>query len=144
MNFKMVTSCPQNVDTIVRYTKYDAAPTFSDPAIQAAFDAALGGDDFGLEPGTVKTFRMKLEDRFVNLILVGFNCKLYEKALPIFREATLKVGVKLNELKSKVVFVDNFTSMFFIEKAEIARQFASTLPLCDYAFDKYIKGGKYE
>ncbi|MBE5971900.1 MAG: leucyl aminopeptidase [Lachnoclostridium sp.] len=138
MNFKMVTSCPQNVDTIVRYTKYDAAPTFSDPAIQAAFDAALGGDDFGLEPGTVKTFRMKLEDRFVNLILVGFNCKLYEKALPIFRKATLKVGVKLNELKSKVVFVDNFTSMFFIEKAEIARQFASTLPLCDYAFDKYM------
>ena len=58
MNFKMVTSCPQNVDTIVRYTKYDAAPTFSDPAIQAAFDAALGGDDFGLEPGTVKTFRI--------------------------------------------------------------------------------------
>ena len=80
MNFKMVTSCPQNVDTIVRYTKYDAVPTFSDPAIQEAFDAALGGDDFGLEPGTVKSFRMKLGDRFVNLILVGFNCKLYEKA----------------------------------------------------------------
>lgn len=138
MNFKMVTSCPQNVDTIVRYTKFDAAPTFSDPAIQAAFDAALGGDDFGLEPGTVKSFRMKLDDKFVNLILVGFNCELYEKALPVFRKATLKVGTKLNELKSKVVFVDNFTNLFFMEKDEIARQFASTLPLCDYAFDKYM------
>ena len=64
--------------------------------------------------------------------------ELYEKALPIFRKATLKVGTKLNELKSKVVFVDNFTNMFFMEKDEIARQFASTLPLCDYAFDKYM------
>lgn len=138
MNFKMVTSYPQNVDTIVRYTKYDAVPTFSDPEIQAAFDAALGGDDLGLEPGTVKTYRMKLGDRFVNLILVGFNCRLYEKALPIFRKATLKVGMKLNELKSKVVFVDSFSGLFFIDKQEIARQFASTLPLCDYAFDKYM------
>ena len=138
MNFKMVTSCPQNVDTIIRYTKYDAVPTFSDPEIQAAFDAALGGDDLGLEPGTVKTYRMKLGDHFVNLILVGFNCRLYEKALPIFRKATLKVGMKLNELKSKVVFVDSFSGLFFIDKQEIARQFASTLPLCDYAFDKYM------
>lgn len=138
MNFKMVTSCPQNVDTIVRYMKYDAAPTFSCPVLQEAFDRALGGDDFGLEVGDVKTFRIRLEDRFVNLILVGFDCSLLEKALPIFRKATLKVGTKLNELKSRIVFVDNFTNLHFMEKAEIARQFASTLPLCDYAFDKYL------
>lgn len=138
MTIKLVTSCPQNFDTIVRFMKYDSVPTFSDPAIQEAFDAALGGDDFGLEPGTVKTFRMKLNGKFVNLILIGFDCKLYEKALPIFRKATLKLGTVLNELKAQVVFVDNFTNLFFMEKDEIARQFASTLPLCDYAFDKYM------
>lgn len=138
MTFQMVTTCPQNVDTIVRYFRYDSAPTFSSPELQAAFDAALGGDDFGLKPGDVKTFRIKLSDKFVNLILIGFNCALYEKALPIFRKATLKLGTILNELKSEVVFVDNFTNMYFMEKAEIARQFASTLPLCDYAFDKYM------
>jgi len=138
MNFKMVNSCPQNVDTIVRFTKYDAAPAFSCPELQNAFDTALGGDDLGLEPGTVKSFRIRLNDRFVNLIIVGFNCRLYEKALPIFTKATLKVGTLLNEFKSKVVFVDNFSGMFFIDKQEIARQFASTLPLCDYAFDKYL------
>ncbi|MBQ7796406.1 MAG: leucyl aminopeptidase [Lachnospiraceae bacterium] len=138
MTFQMVTTCPQNVDTIVRYFRYDSAPTFSSPELQAAFDAALGGDDFGLKPGDVKTFRIKLSDKFVNLILIGFNCALYEKALPIFRKATLRLGTILNELKSEVVFVDNFTNMYFMEKAEIARQFASTLPLCDYAFDKYM------
>ena len=77
MIFKMVTSCPPNVDTIVRYMKYDSAPTFSSQELQDAFDAALGGDDFGLEPGTVKTFRIKLNDRFVNLILVGFKAQLH-------------------------------------------------------------------
>ena len=138
MTFQMVTTCPQNVDTIVRYFRYDSAPTFSSPELQAAFDAALGGDDFGLKPGDVKTFRIKLSDKFVNLILIGFNCALSENALPIFRKATLRLGTILNELKSEVVFVDNFTNMYFMEKAEIARQFASTLPLCDYAFDKYM------
>lgn len=138
MNFKMVNSCPQNVDTIVRYIKYDAAPTFSCPELQNAFDTALGGDELGLEPGTVKSYRIRLNDKFVNLILVGFNCKLYEEALPIFTKATLKVGTLLNDLKAKVVFVDNFSGMYFIDKQEIARQFASTLPLCDYAFDKYL------
>ncbi len=138
MTFKMVTSCPQNVDTIVRYMKYDSVPTFSSPAIQEAYDSALGGDDLSLKAGDVKTFRLRLGDKFVNLILVGFDCTLLEKALPIFRKATLMVGVKLNELRAKVVFVDSFTSMSFLEKEEIARQFTSTLPLCDYAFDKYM------
>ena len=138
MIFNMTNSCPQNVDTIVRYMKYDAAPTFSCPELQNAFDSALGGDDFGLKAGDVKTFRIKLADKFVNLILVGFDCSLMEKALPVFRKATLKVGTKLNELKSKVVFIDNFTNLHFMEKDEIARQLTSTLPLCDYAFDKYM------
>ena len=139
MNFKMVTSCPQNVDTVVRYMKYDTAPTFSCPALQEAYETALGGDDPDFKAGDVKSYRIRLEDHFINLILVGFDCSLKEKALPIFRKATLKVGVLLNELKSKVVFVDNFTNLHFMEKDEIARQFASTLPLCDYAFDKYME-----
>lgn len=139
MNFKMVTSCPQNVDTVVRYVKYDAAPTFSCPALQEAYENALGGDDPELKAGDVKSYRIRLKDHFINLILVGFDCSLREKALPIFRKATLKIGVLLNEMKSRVVFVDNFTNMYFMEKAEIARQFASTLPLCDYAFDKYME-----
>lgn len=138
MTFKMVSSCPSNVDTIVRYMRYDAAPTFSSPDLQAAFDAALGGDEFNMKPGDVKTFRIKFADKFVNLILIGFDCTLKEKALPIFRKATLKLGTILNELKAEVVFVDNFTKLFFMEKAEIAYLFASTLPLCDYAFDKYL------
>lgn len=138
MIFKMVNSCPSNVDTIVRFIKYDAAPTFSSQEIQKSFDMALGGDDFGLKPGNVKSFRMKMSDRFVNLILIGFDCSLKEDALPIFRKAVLKVGTLLNELKAAVVFVDCFTRLCFMDKEEIARQFAGTLPLCDYSFDKYM------
>lgn len=138
MTFKMVTSFPQNADTVIRYMKYDSTPTFSSPKLEAAYAQALGGDDPDLNTGDVKSYRIRLEDRFINLILVGFDCSLGEKAVPVFRKATLKVGVLLNELKSRVVFVDNFTNLHFVEKDEIARQFASTLPLCDYAFDKYM------
>lgn len=139
MTFKMVSSCPENVDTIVRYMRYDAAPTFSCPLIQEAFDCALGGDDFCMKVGDVRSFRMKLSDRFVNLILIGFDCSLNEKAIPVFRKATLKVGTLLNELKSKNVFVDYFTNLHFMEKKEdMAHLLASTLPLSDYAFDKYL------
>lgn len=139
MTFKMVSSCPENVDTIVRYMRYDAAPTFSCPLIQEAFDRALGGDDFCMKAGDVKSFRMKLSDRFVNLILIGFDCTLKEKAIPIFRKATLKMGTLLNELKAQKIFVDYFTNLHFMEKKEdMAHLLASTLPLSDYAFDKYL------
>lgn len=140
MTFKMVSSCPANVDTIVRFMRYDDnAPTFSCPELQAAFDHALGGDDFGLKVGDVKSFRIKLSDRFVNMILIGFDCSLKEKAIPIFRKATLKLGTILNELKSQSIFVDNFTNLHFMEeKRDMACLLASTLPLSDYAFDKYL------
>lgn len=138
MNFKMVSSCPSNVDTIVRFMKYNSTPTFSSETLQNAFDSALGGDDLDMKIGDVKTFRIRLGETFVNLIIIGFDCSLEEKALPIFRKALYKVGTKLNELKAKIVFVDNFTNLHFMDKNEIARQFTSTLPLCDYAFDKYL------
>ena len=134
----MVNSCPQNVDTVIRYAKFDAPIKFSCPVLQEAFDNSYGGDDLKLQPGTVKNLRLKVADKFVNLIIVGFDCSMGEKALDVFKKATLKVGALLNELKAEVIFWDKFTGMYFIDKNEIARQMSSLLPLCDYAFDKYL------
>ena len=138
MIFKMVNSCPQNVDTIIRYNKFDGPINFSCPVLQEAFDNAYGGDDLKLQPGTIKNLRLKVAGKFVNLIIVGFDCSMGEKALDVFKKATLKVGALLNEMKSEVIFWDKFTGMFFIDKNEIARQMTSLLPLCDYTFDKYM------
>lgn len=138
MIFKMVSSCPCNMDTVIRFNKFDAKVTFSCPALQEAFDNAYGGDDLSLQPGTVRSLRLKVKDRFVNLIIVGFDCSMGDKALDIFKKSVLKVGTLLNELKSKVIFWDKFTGLHFMDKNEIARQMTSLLPLCDYAFDKYL------
>ena len=113
MIFKMVNSCPQNVDTIIRYAKFDAPIKFSCPVLQEAFDNAFGGDDLKLQPGTVKNLRLKVADKFVNLIIVGFDCSMGEKALDVFKKATLKVGALLNEMKSEVIFWDKFTGYHY-------------------------------
>jgi len=134
MTFKTVTSCPQDMDTIVLYMQYDDGPDFSDSALQKAFDLFLGEDDFDLSAGDVRSFRIRFHNKFVNLILAAFDFAS-ETILDDFRKITLKLGTKLNELKAKNIFVDGL--MDFTDKTEILRQFSSTLPLCDYSFDKY-------
>lgn len=137
MTFKTVTSYPQNIDTIVNFFHYDKKPSFMNETIQAAFDAAFGGDSFECKSGDIKTLRMKLSDSFVNVILVAFDLESSGKGLDAFRKTTLKLGTKLNELKAENVLIDNLETLIFANTAVIACQFASTLPLCDYAFDKY-------
>ena len=137
MIFKTVTSYPKNSDTIVSFFQHDKNPLFLYSDFQPAFDAAYGGDNFGCKSGDIKTLHMKLQDSFVNIILVAFDLDSSEKGLDAFRKAILKLGTKLNELKSENIFIDNLEAMTFANKEEIARQLASTLPLCDYAFDKY-------
>ena len=137
MTFKTVTSYPQNIDTIVSFFPYDKEPLFSNSDIQATFNAAFGDDSFECNSGDIKTYRMKLPDSFVNIILIAFDLESAEKGLDAFRKVTLKLGTKLNELKSENVFIDNMEVLSFAETKEFARQFASTLPLCDYTFDKY-------
>ena len=137
MTFKTTTSYPQNIDTIISFFQYDKEPAFYNSDIQTAFDTSFGGDHIEYKAGDMKTFRLKVSDAFVNLILVAFDQESTKNDLDAFRKMTLKVGTKLNELKSENIFIDNLEVFTFAEMEEIARQFSSTLPLCDYAFDKY-------
>ena len=127
MPFKTVLSCPKNIDTIVCYTQHDAVPHFS-------FDFYLDENELDLSAGTIKSFRIRFAEKYIHLILVGFDYAA-KNLLDDFRKVTLKLGTKLNELKSENIFVEGL--MDFTDKQEIFRQFSSTLPLCDYAFDKY-------
>lgn len=137
MIFKMTAACDKTPDTIVRFVKVNSEPKFSCVTLNAAYAAAFGGDDTTLELLALKVRRLKVHDKFVNVILVGFDCS-DPKAFENFRKAVLKVGVKLNELKAETVLFDSLTNLVFTDdKAEIVRQLSSTLPLCDYAFDKY-------
>lgn len=135
MIFKTITLCPPNVDTIIHYMKEGELPTFSCESLQNAFDFAFGGDDFALKSGDIKVYRMKFDGKFVNVILAGFDGT-------DFRKVTLQIGQQLNDLKAQVVFVDNFFELDSLNHLEAAHQFASTLPLCDYAFDKYLSKKK--
>lgn len=137
MNIQVASSYPQSVDTVVRFVKENTAPAYSCPTLQAAYDAAFGGDDTTLKANEVKTLRVKVENKFVNLVIVGFDCAK-PTAMEDFRKAVAKVGATLNTLKSEVVAFDKLTNLVFTDKSEIARQFASVLPLCEYAFDKYL------
>lgn len=137
MNIQVASSYPQSVDTVVRFVKENTAPAYSCPTLQAAYDAAFGGDDTTLKANEVKTLRVKVENKFVNLVIVGFDCAK-PTAMEDFRKAVAKVGATLNTLKSEVVAFDKLTNLVFTDKPEIARQFASVLPLCEYAFDKYL------
>lgn len=135
MTFHLVNSCPQDIDTFVCFMQYDDIPDFSVDSLQEAFDAYFGGDDLELSAGDVKSLRLKANDKFVNLLLVAFDFAT-ENELYDFRKITLKLGTILNELNAKTILIDGLMA-FTDDKEEILRQFSSTLPLCDYAFDKY-------
>ncbi len=135
MKFKISNSYPQNLDTVVCFVRPDYEPKFNNAAVQTAFEYAFAGDDNKLEKDKFKVVRMKLDGGYVNVVLVGFDCGM-ENAFDGFRKTVLKIGTKLNELKSKVVYFDNATNLVFTEnKEEIVRQISSNLPLCDYTFD---------
>ncbi len=135
MKFKISNTYPQNLDTVVCFTRPDYEPRFNNSTLQSAFDEAFGADDNKLEKDKSKILRMKLNGGFVNLILTSFDCSM-ENAFDGFRKAVLKVGTNLNELKAKVVYFDNPTNLVFTgDKEEIIRQISSNLPLCDYTFD---------
>ena len=137
MKFKISSICPQNVDTVVCFVRPGYDPRFNSSSVQDAFNEAFGGDENKLEAGTYKTLRMKLNGNFINLVLASYDCSM-ENAFDGFRKAVLKIGTKLNELKSKIVYFDNPTNLVFTDdKEEIVRQISSSLPLCDYTFDIY-------
>ena len=135
MTFHLINSCPQDIDTFVCFMQYNDIPDFSDAALQEAFDAYFGGDDLDLSSGDVKSLRLKRNGDFINLLLAAFDFAT-ENELDDFRKITLKLGTKLNELNAKAILIDGLMA-FTDDKEEILRQFSSTLPLCDYAFDKY-------
>ncbi|WP_458863388.1 leucyl aminopeptidase family protein [Acidaminobacterium chupaoyuni] len=138
MILKMVDSCPCQVDTVIRFVKENTAPQFSCPTLQAAYEAAYAGDDTTLAAGSLKTYRLRLkENHFVNLLVMGFDCSR-PSAFDDFRKALNKIGAELNALKAKKVFFDSVTKLVFADKEEIVRQVGMTLPLSEYAFDKYM------
>ena len=137
MIFETTNSYPQNIDTIVSFFQYDQTPSFANSDIQTTFDTFFNDDCLEYKSGDIKILRMKLKDAFVNVILIALDLKDSEKRLDAFRKVILKLGTKLNELKAKNIYIDNLEVLTFADTEELARQFASTLPLCDYIFDKY-------
>jgi len=137
MTFKTVTSYPKNIDTIIHFFQYNKEPLFLNSDVQSAYESSFGGDSVEYKSGDIKVLRMKLSDTFVNIILIALDLESSEKGLDAFRKTILKLGTKLNELSAKNIYIDNLKMLDFAENKEAARQFASTLPLCDYAFDKY-------
>jgi len=122
MFFKTVTSCPQDIDTIVLYMQYDEVPDFTNVTLQDSFDLALGGDSLNLSAGSVKSFRIRHAGKFVNLLLAAFDFT-NEDTLDAFRKVTLKLGTKLNEVKAEKILVDGL--MRFKNVEEILYQFSS-------------------
>ena len=70
MIFKTVTSCPQDIDTVVSYMQYNDALDFSDTLLQESYDHAFGDDTLELSAGTIKSFRIRHAGKFINLLLV--------------------------------------------------------------------------
>ena len=138
MIIKMTKSCPHNVDTIVTFTKFDTAPKFTCPTLQKIYDEYYGNDDTSLKAGEIKYRRIKIGEEFRNLLIVGFDCHR-EDAFAFFRKTVLKLGSKLKEINSKAAFIDKLTELVFTDdKEEIVKQFAMTMPMSEYTFDKYI------
>lgn len=130
------TFCP-NADTVVSYFQYNSSVTFSCPEITLAYENAFGGDILDIKSGDIHTLRMRYNNHFINLLLIGLDFSDSDHLLENFRKTTLKLGTKLNELNSNMIFIDNFEKVFENKSVEYIRHFSSALPLCDYAFDKY-------
>lgn len=137
MTFQTTNTFCINADTVVGFFQYNSSVTFSCPEIAAAYENSFGGDILDTNPGDIRVLRIRYMDHFINLILISLDYSDSDHLLENFRKTTLKLGTKLNALNSKVIFIDNFESLNFMDNEELACQFASTLPLCDYAFDKY-------
>ena len=137
MTFQTTKTFCQDADTVISFFQYNSSVTFTCPEITLAYENAFGGDILNTKSGDIHTLRMRYSNHFINLILIGLDFSDSDHLLENFRKATLKLGTRLNELNSGVVFIDNFESLNYIDNKELARQFASALPLCDYTFDKY-------
>jgi len=75
-----------------------------------------------------------MENKFVNLIFAALDFSS-DNLLDDFRKITLELGKALNDCKAKIIYVEGLLTS--PKALKLASQFSSTLPLCDYAFDKY-------
>lgn len=137
MIFKMINSFPNDVDTVVNFVNLDSKPKFNSETIKQSFETAFGDDILKTKSGNIQVLRMKNDKSYVNMIFATVVSDK-EYLLDSFRKIILKIGSKLNELESKTVYFDNIESVSIgYDEEELLRQIASTLPMCDYTFNKY-------
>lgn len=138
MRITCVNDSVKDIDTIVCFTKYDTAPVFTCAELQSEYERLYGGDSKNLKAGEFRVDRVFFGNTYINLLIVGFDCKK-KNVYDFFKKVVIKIGRKLDEMKSKKIIFDNLTSLIFTDdKEEIIRQFAMTMPLVDYRFNKYI------
>lgn len=105
---------------------------FTDPALQAAYAHVFDADDVRAEAGKVLSFRLPVNGRFVTVLAAGMDPAAADP-MDQLRKLTGRAGTMLKELDVRIIYIDGISGM----TQEMLSVLCATLPLCEYAFDKY-------
>ena len=136
MQFKTVSAAAGPYDAALRVLPAGAPVRFCDQALQAAWQAHLGGDPLTLEHRQVLTLRLPLLGGFTTLLLAGFDAGV-PAPMDAFRSLWARLGALLAECRASNVFLDALNEFSFASEAELLAQACAVLPLCEYTFDRY-------
>ena len=105
MQFKTVSAAAGPYDAALRVLPAGAPVRFCDQALQAAWQAHLGGDPLTLEHRQVLTLRLPLLGGFTTLLLAGFDAGV-PAPMDAFRSLWARLGALLAECRASNVFLD--------------------------------------
>lgn len=123
-------------DAVVRFINVDSSVHFSNPELQAAYDAIYPGDNLTLGHKELRALRLPLHGGFTDVLLAGFD-----NTVPFpfddFRAVVAAIGTQLNRQKAVRVAIDRMDAIAFAEENVLTGQLACTLPMSEYHFDSY-------
>lgn len=138
MNFKFVKEYIVNADTIVNFITPRTHPKFNSVILQDAYDSLYKDDQPTLENGKILTLRIKVDKKFVNVLLVALD-ETDKKVHQTFQICLDKLNTRLNILKSEIIYIDNIGDLsFYDSKKDLYRELATLLYGFDYRFDYYL------
>lgn len=137
MRFSVSSGAKHHFDTVVRLLPAGAPVSFWDGALQAAYENVFGSDPVTLSHQQVMHLRMPVEERFVTVLLAGFD-NAADTPHDDFRVLIASLGDALMQYKAEKVLVDRLDAVTSLTEDEALGQLAATLPLCEYKFEAYL------
>jgi len=130
-----------STDTVLRFLSADAPVSFREEALQTAYQRYFSGDSLTVGHKQLRTLRLPMEDKFLNVVLAGFDSSI-PYPFDALRQLLLNIGTELLEWNAKEIFVDGLDALSFAPEQEVASVLAMELPLCEYRFDQYLSQKK--